>query len=115
MERGASSAIRTLVNAFRAAMRVDSGAWKAGLREGIMDGVRTRTQGWGPVIVVGLWRWGWAKGRDVRSGRKAWVVRIGVRRRVFRRSLKAVGERVAIGEVGYVVDGTMIRERSVRW
>jgi hypothetical protein len=36
----------------------------------------------------------------VRSGRKDWRVRIGVRIRVFRRSLSVEGESVAIGEVG---------------
>jgi hypothetical protein len=74
----------------RAAQMLDSGAWKAGLREGIMEGVRTRTDGFGAGVGEG----------EVSSGRKDWSVRMGVRRRVLRRSEKVVGERVAIGEVG---------------
>lgn len=42
-------------------------------------------------------------------------MRIGVRRRVFRRSDSVEGARVAIGEVGYVMLGTRMRERKVRW
>lgn len=49
MERGASSAERTLVKDVRAAMMLDSGAWKAGERAGIIEGVRTRTLGLGCV------------------------------------------------------------------
>jgi hypothetical protein len=37
--------------------------------------------------------------RDVRSGRKAWIVRIGWRRWVLKRSAKLEGGIVAIGEV----------------
>jgi len=36
----------------------------------------------------------------VRSGRNCWRVRTGVRRRVFRRSLRVEGGRVAIGVDG---------------
>lgn len=79
----------------------DSGAWKAGLREDIMDGVRRRTEGLGVVEGVELaWRCGCEKGRIWRSGRKVWSVRIGVRRRVLRRSETVLGARVAIGEEG---------------
>jgi hypothetical protein len=51
-----------------------------------MDGVRTRTDGLGTV--------------DVRSGRKFWSVRIGVRRRVLRRSESVEGGRAATGAEG---------------
>lgn len=36
----------------------------------------------------------------MRRGRKVWSVRIGVRRRVLRRSFRVDGASVAIGEVG---------------
>jgi hypothetical protein len=36
----------------------------------------------------------------VRRGRNVWSVRIGVRRRVLRRSFRVDGTSVAIGEVG---------------
>lgn len=52
-ERGASSARRTEVNAERPDMTADSGAWKAGVREGIMLGVRTRIAGFWESEVVG--------------------------------------------------------------
>ena len=80
----------------RAAQIDDSGRWKAGLRLDIIDGVRTSTDGFG----VRLEGEGWWNGREVRSGRKVWRVRIGVRRRVFRRSERVEGWRVAIGEQG---------------
>lgn len=61
-----------------------------------MEGVRTRTDGlW--LIVEGE---GWWRGREVRSGRKVCRVRIGVRRRVLRRSERVEGGRVAIGAEG---------------
>lgn len=50
----------------------------------------------------------------MRSGRNVCRVRIGVRRRVFRRSLRVEGARVAIGEVGYVVEGIIISDRRFR-
>lgn len=40
---------------------------------------------------------------------------IGVRRRVLRRSERVLGERVAIGLEGNVVDGMKIRDLKVRW
>jgi hypothetical protein len=100
MSRTESSAERTEVKEVRAATRVDSGAWKAGEREGMMVGVRTRTEGLGVVGGGPGLRYGWERGRDVRRGRKVWRVRMGVRTRVLRRSLRVEGERVAIGEEG---------------
>jgi len=93
---GASSADNTEVKELRAAQIVDSGRWKAGFRLDIMEGVRTRTDGLGPVVDGA----GWCSGREARNGRKVWRVRIGVRRRVFRRSESVEGGRVAIGEEG---------------
>jgi hypothetical protein len=84
------------VNDDRAAQIADSGRWKAGFRLDIIEGVRTSTDGFG----AGLEGEGWWRGREVRSGRKVWRVRIGVRRRVFRRSERLEGWRVAIGEQG---------------
>jgi hypothetical protein len=74
---GASSACKTSVKLESAETREDSGRWKAGRRLEIMEGVRMRTEGLGV--------------EDVRSGRKVWRVRIGVRTRVFRRSFKVEG------------------------
>jgi hypothetical protein len=113
MFSGASSAERTAVKELSPATIVDSGMWKAGLRAGIMEGVRTKTEGFGDGDE--LCRCGCASGREVRSGRKVWIVRIGVRRRVSRRSFKVDGERVAIGEDGYVRVGMRIKERNARW
>lgn len=45
--RGASSAEREDVKAAKAALMVDSGAWKGGLRDGIMAEVRRRSFGVG--------------------------------------------------------------------
>lgn len=83
---GANSAVKTSVKLDSAAMIEDSGRWKAGRRAGIMDGVRTRTEGLVAVVV--------------RSGRKVWSVRIGVRRRVFRRSESVAGGSAAMGVEG---------------
>lgn len=47
MERGESSDWRTEVKAFSAETERDSGRWKAGFREEIMEGVRTRMLGFG--------------------------------------------------------------------
>lgn len=72
---------------------VASGAWNGGLMEEMMDGVKTRTLGvadFSPYVGVI---------RDVRSGRKDWMVRIGCRRWVLKRSAKLEGGIVAIGEV----------------
>lgn len=114
MEKGASSALRTEVRALREAMSVDSGAWKAGFREVIMEGVRMRTEGLGMSCLVFGCRCGCGSGREVRSGRNTCRISIGVRSRVLRRSLRVTGESVAIGEVGYDVGGTIIKDRSVR-
>jgi hypothetical protein len=91
MARGRSSAVRTSVNAERAEQTVASGAWKGGLIEEMMDGVKTRT--------FGGWNFSAGPRRAVRRGRKAWIVRIGWRRWVLNRSAKLEGGIVAIGEV----------------
>jgi hypothetical protein len=69
MFKGESSERRTVVNVVRAEIRVDSGAWKEGEREGIMDGVRMRMEGFGDGVGV-LECVGCENGREVRSGRK---------------------------------------------
>lgn len=71
---------------------VASGAWKGGLMDEMMDGVKTRTLGIGRSLSAG-------PRRAVRRGRKAWIVRIGWRRCVLKRSAKLDGGMVAIGEV----------------
>jgi hypothetical protein len=71
---------------------IASEAWKGGLMEEIMEGVKTRTLGGTQRSPMGL-------RRDVRSGRKAWMVRMGWRRWVLKRSAKLEGGMVAIGEV----------------
>ena len=43
------------------------------------------------------------------------MVRIGVRRRVLRRSETVEAGRAAMGREGYVEDGMRIRARNVRW
>lgn len=94
------------MKADRAEHTVDSGAWKGGLMDEMMEGVNTRTLGlFAPVCsplplppgCVG----GAGRGvkRDVRSGRKAWMVRIGCRRCVLKRLAKLEGGIVAMGEV----------------
>jgi hypothetical protein len=45
MASGRSSAARTSVNAERAEQTVASGAWKGGLMEEMIEGVKTRTFG----------------------------------------------------------------------
>ena len=72
MASGRSSAVRTSVNADRAEQMVASGAWKGGLMDDIMEGVKTRTLG-GVESPLGL-------SRAVRRGRNAWMVRMGLRR-----------------------------------
>lgn len=99
MERGESSADRTRVKDVRAETTALSGAWKAGEREGIMDGVRRRTEGLVDGEVPG-WCCGCESGTEVRSGRKLWRVRIGLKRRVLRMSDRVFGDRVAIGAEG---------------
>lgn len=102
-----------MLKVVRAEIRVDSGAWNAGEREGIIEGVRIRMEGLG--VGCGVEECvGCDSGREVRSGRKVCKVRIGVRRRVFRRSLRIAGASVAIGDVGYVVEGIMINDRRTR-
>jgi hypothetical protein len=91
IDNGRSSAVRTSVKALSAEQTVASGAWKGGLMEEMMDGVKTRT--FGGVFSADVPR------RAVRSGRKAWIVRIGWRRWVLKRSAKLDGGMVAIGEV----------------
>jgi hypothetical protein len=66
MERGASSEVRVCVKDDRAAVIADSGRWKAGVREGIIVGVKTSTDGL-TAANAGLvveWRVGWGRGRD---------------------------------------------------
>lgn len=115
--RGASSEERTVEKAESAETIMDSGRWKAGLMEVIIEGVRRRMEG----LVGGGGRpaWGcgcgWGSGRSWRSGRKDWRVMTGVRRRVLRRSERVLGERVAIGLEGYEVDGMKIKDLKVKW
>jgi hypothetical protein len=97
---GASSAVKTSAKLVRAEVMDDSGRWKAGRREDIIEGVRSRTEGLGAAAV--------------RSGRKVCRVKIGVRRRVLRISESVDGESVAMGCEGYVRDGMRIRERRER-
>ena len=115
MARGRNSAVSTSVNADSAEQTVASGAWKGGLIEDTMDGVNTRTLGVvGDASSSSLWLWGrcgcWCDGRgcdlagggvsrDVRSGRKDWIVRMGCNRWVLKRSAKLEGGMVAMGDV----------------
>lgn len=92
MSSGRSSAVRTSVKAERAEQTVASGAWKGGLMEEMMDGVKTRTLGGTHRSPMGL-------RREVSRGRKAWMVRMGCRRCVLKRSAKLEGGIVAIGDV----------------
>lgn len=100
ISRGFNSAVRTAVNELRAEIMLDSGRWKAGERLAIMLGVRTRTDGLIGSCVGVMFECGCDRGRIWRSGRKVCRVRIGVRRRVFRRSERVEGERVAMGWEG---------------
>jgi hypothetical protein len=92
MSSGRSSAVRTSVKADRAEQTVASGAWKGGLMEEMMDGVKTRTLGGTHFSPTGL-------SLDVSSGRKVWMVRMGCSRCVLKRSAKADGGIVAMGDV----------------
>lgn len=75
--------------------------------EEIMEGVKTRTLGaFAGLVVVVVVVMGESSSfleggerRAVRSGRKAWMVRIGWRRWVLKRSAKLEGGMVAMGEV----------------
>lgn len=71
---------------------VASGAWKGGLMDEMIEGVKTRTFGGSHFSPIGC-------SREVRSGRKAWIVRMGCKRCVLNRSAKLEGGIVAIGEV----------------
>jgi hypothetical protein len=96
--RGWSSDERTEVKDERAETIADSGRWKAGFRLEMMEGVRTRTEG---LTGVGAGPGcGCERGRIWRSGRKVCSVRMGCKRRVFRRSERADGASVAIGKEG---------------
>lgn len=93
MDNGLSSPARTSVNADRAEQTVASGAWNGGFIEDMIEGVKTRTFGCGfsaPEEEVSL---------AVRRGRNAWMVSIGWRRCVLKRSAKLDGGIVAIGDV----------------
>jgi hypothetical protein len=90
---GRSSAVRTSVKAERAEQTVASGAWNGGLIDEMMEGVKTRTLGLGRSLSEGGAR------RAVRRGRKAWIVRMGWRRWVLKRSAKLEGGIVAMGDV----------------
>ena len=107
------------MNADSAEQTVASGAWNGGLIEDTMDGVNTRTLGVdGDASSSSLWApwpwecgcadadedgrgcdWGGGVSRDVRRGRKDWMVRIGCRRWVLKRSAKLDGGIVAMGDV----------------
>jgi len=97
---GASSEVRVCVKDVKADIIADSGKWNAGLREDIIFGVKTNTDGLAAADVGVEWRFRWERGRDWRSGRKVWSVRIGVRRRVFRRSERDEAGRMAMGAEG---------------
>lgn len=92
MSSGRSSAVRTSVKADSAEHTVASGAWKGGLMDEMMLGVKTRTLGGVHFSPTGC-------RRVVRSGRNAWMVRIGCRRCVLKRSAKLEGGMVAMGDV----------------
>lgn len=83
-----------------AAVTTLSGAWKAGVREGMMLGVRIKTL---PDLDA------------VRRGRNAWRVVTGARSCVFRMSDQVDAERAVRGPVGMVLDGDGRRRRPLRW
>ena len=109
ISRGESSAEMTFTEEVSAATILLSGRWKAGLRFEMIFGVRTRTDGFGCGSLV------WEIGAACRSGRNVCSVRIGVRRRVLRRSERVDGDIVERGAEGNVCEGIMIRERRERW
>lgn len=92
MDKGRSSAVSTSVKAVKAEQTVASGAWKGGLIEDIIDGVKTNTFGGVCFSPTG-------RKRAVRSGRKACIVTIGWRIWVLNTSAKLLGGMVAMGEV----------------
>jgi hypothetical protein len=55
MPMGESSEVRTAVKEDRAETILDSGAWKAGERLGMMVGVRIRTDGFGASLGIEWW------------------------------------------------------------
>ena len=98
MLSGASSLDRTRVKDVRAETMVLSVLWKAGQRDGMMLGVRTRIEGGGGGLRI-------ASGfgevvRVVKRGRKVCNVRMGCKSRLLRRSESVLGERAATGEEG---------------
>jgi hypothetical protein len=97
MPRGASSEESTEVKDDSAATMLDSGAWNAGDKLEIIDGVRTSTDGFGGEPACECWCEAFG---EARIGRKDCRVRMGVSRRVFSRSLSVEGDKVAIGEEG---------------
>lgn len=81
-----------------------------------MLGVSTSTDGLVLLLCVDAeCDCGCGSGRAWRRGRKACSVRMGVRKRVWRRSESVPGERVAMGEDAYIGDGAMMRARKDRW
>ena len=70
--RGESSAVRTVEREVKAEFMSASGAWKAGDREEIIEGVRRRMAGLTDAAggVEMAWRCGCVRGRIWRSGRK---------------------------------------------
>ncbi len=85
MFAGASSAASVFVYACSAATVLDCIAWKAGVTEGIIEGVRRSRRA--------------LKSRS--GGRKAVVVVVVCRILVLRVSDQRVGERVSMGPVGF--------------
>lgn len=119
---GRSSAASTSVKAVSAEQTVDSGAWKGGFTDEMIDGVKTSTLGGVGVFSAGgvdedffpifanerpdaaarmdcALSPGCRAVRAVRRGRNACMERIGWRRCVLKRSAKFAGGMVAIGEV----------------
>lgn len=77
--------------------------------EEMTDGVKTSTFGLGLSLSDGGPR------RVVRTGRKAWMVRIGWRRWVLNRSAKLDGGIVAMGEVWYFSEGMRMTDLRLMW
>lgn len=96
MPIGESSEERTDVKEESAETMLDSGAWKGGDRLEMMEGVRTRTDGFGGAVEIE----GCEALEEAKRGRKDCKLRIGVSKRVFKRSLNVDGERVAMGAEG---------------
>lgn len=117
-----SSVRREVAKAVRPARVVDSGVWKAGLREVRRVGVRRRIfagGGGGGVVDVGV---GFGFGEVVMTvavermrGRKAWVVRIVERSFVESVSDQVVPGMISRGPVGKCKSGIRRRPAKVRW